>query len=184
MLNEAQDLEIYEVPAGTDLKADASRSFWSNAKWRTLFSLIETRGYLPITELAKAVGLTVNDAVAALEAMELLGFVKKSERGYEQTRAYMRRYRHDFLTNYDIISDYLLSASQVNNRMLETMSDDNHRTRSLIYNSNKQLIAELYSNIDRAIEEFKIKSENQKDRWDGVYALSVALIEMTKELKS
>lgn len=184
MLRDVQDMEIYEVPAGTDLRADASRSFWSNAKWRTLFSLLEAKGHLPITELARAVGLTVNDAVTALEAMELLKLVERTSKGFAQTKSYMRRYRHDFLSNYDIISDYLLSSSQVNNRMLETINDDNHRTRSLIYNSNKELIAELYSNIDRAIEEFKIKSETQKDKWDGVYALSVALIEMTKELKS
>lgn len=184
MLNEAQDIQdIYEVPAGTDHRLDASRSFWSNAKWRTLFCLLESKGHLPISELAKTVGLTVNDAVAALEATELLGLVKKSEKGYVQTKSYMRRFRSDFLTKFDIISDYLLSSAQVNNRMLETITDENHRTRSLIYNSNKELVAELYANIDNAIENFKKKSEMNKSTWDGVYALSVALIEMTKEQK-
>lgn len=183
MLEAINDTDILEIPKGTDLVSDASRSFWSNAKWRTLFCMLEGKGHFPISELAKSVGLTVADTVAALEGLELIGLINKSARGYEQTNSFIRRNRGDLRTHFEIISDFLLSSSQINNRMLETITDENHRTHSLIYNSNKELVAQLYVDMKAAIDKFKRNSELQKSNWDGVYALSLALIEMTKEQK-
>jgi DNA-binding MarR family transcriptional regulator len=183
MLEMTKQADILEIPKGIDLVSDASRSFWSNAKWRTLFCLIETNGHLPITEMASCVGLTVTDTVAALEGLEKIDLINKSAKGYEQTHSFIRRNKSDFRSHFEIISDYLLSSSQINNRMLETVTDENHKTHSLIYNSNKALVAELHADLRSAIDKFKMKSEQQKNKWDGVYALSLALIEMTKEQK-
>lgn len=178
MLYEGQD--VVEIPVGTDYKADAIRNFWSNAKWRTLHCLIENKANLPISEMSKMVGLSVSDVVTALESLELCGLVKKSEAGYVQTQQSIQRFRSDLGHHVDIISDYLLSSSQINNRMLETISDESHITRSVIYNSNRELVDELYAKIDQAITEFKNKSDQARDEWDGVYAMQLALIEMSK----
>lgn len=176
-----ESIDFLTVPAGTDFRKEAEKNFWSNLKWHSLFCLLEHKGHLPISELAKKVGLNVNQAVLALESMEIIGLIKKTNSGYAQVNDYFNRVS-DKKNHVDIMTQFVLSSSQVNNRILETVtSSELHKTKCITYNSNKALAAELFSKIQMAIDEFKLKSNSAKESWDGIYNLSASLIEMTGE---
>lgn len=180
MLNDTH--EIIEVPAGTNIYADAEKNFWSNLKWHCLFCLLEHTGHLPISLLAQKSGLSIIEAVHALEAMEMLGFVKKTENGYTQVKDSFKRVSNGQAQHMEIIAQYVLSSAQVNNRILETIETGKHKTKCITYNSTKELADELYQKIQEAVNEFRVKSDALKPNWDGVYNLSASIIEMTGEV--
>ncbi len=179
MLSEANN--IIEVPAGTNVRADAEKNFWSNLKWHCLFCLLEQEGHLAISALAQKSGLSVVEAVRALESMEMLGAVKKTENGYAQVQDFFKRVGTTTSQHIEIISQYVLSSAQVNNRILETIETGKHKTKCITYNSTQELANELYEKIQKAVDEFKQKSDAAKPKWDGVYNLSASIIEMTSE---
>lgn len=174
-------LEVIDVPVGTNIVAEAEKDFWSHLKWQCLFCLLEQMGHLPISTLAKRSGLSIAEAVRALETMEIMNLVRKTDRGYEQTRDSYKRVGRDKSHHIEIISQYVLSCAQVNNRILETVSTGAHKTKTVTYNSTKELVDELYQKLQNAVDEFKAKSDAIKPRWDGVYNLSASIIELTGE---
>jgi hypothetical protein len=113
--------------------------------------------------------------------MEALGMIKKSSRGYEQCRDSVTRIARTVQGRMEVISQFVLSTNQVNNRILETLSID-HKTKCLTYNSNKKLVNELFEKIQAAVDEFRVQSDASSEAWDGVYNLSASLIKMTEEL--
>lgn len=169
-----------QVPEGTDLIKEANKNFWSNIKYHSLFCLIETKGNLPITELAQKVGLSVDETVRALESMEIIGKIKKSSNGYIQVESHATR-TPTARTHKEIMSQFVLSQMQVSSRILETLNHENQVTRCITYNSNQALVKELYEKISKAVVEFKEKSDNAKETWDGVYNFSTSIIQMTTE---
>lgn len=173
---------LVQVPQGTDLHKEATKNFWSNIKYHSLFCLIEVNGHLAISELARRVGLTIDETVHALESMELIGKIKKTSDGYVQIESHATRIPTN-RTHKEIMSQFVLSQMQVSSRILETLENENQITRCITYNSNQALVKELYSKINKAIEEFKEKSDNSKQSWDGVYNLSTSLIQMTSGAK-
>lgn len=170
---------VFEVPKGTDYRADAEKNMWSNVKWRTLFSLIDKHGNSSVTVLSKMVGLSPGEALIALESMEILEMIKRTPEGYVQTKKQFKRTVTSQKVKADIIEDFVLSNDQVINRLVETSGHERHKTRSVIYNSNYDILTKFYEKIDKAIEEFKHESNNARESWDGVYSISMALVNMT-----
>lgn len=172
----------YTIPAGIDLKATAEKNMWSNIKWRALFCLIEHNGSMPISEMSNRLSLSAKDTIQALEEMELLGLIQKDKNGYAQKTTNYSRSPIDRRVADEIISDFILSNDQVTNRLIEMRDSERHKTRSVIYNSNQALVDELYKNIDLAIQQFKEKSDVLQ-KYDGVFALSCAIVDVVGELK-
>lgn len=177
-----ENMEIpIEVPRGTDLIAEASSKFWSNLKWRALFCLLEHKKDASISQLAAALDMPLDQAVVAIESLIRLGMVTATQNGYEQTKNFFVRSPDDRKTQEQIVKDFVLSNTQINNRILETASQQGHLTKSLSYNSNQKNVNKLYESFQKAIDEFKKESDNSES--DGVYVISNALIKMTGDLK-
>lgn len=172
-----------EIPRGTDKLLDAEKNMWSNMRWRTLFCLLEAKGHLPISELAQTAGLSSMEAIKALESMELLGMIRKTEKGFAQIKTHFKSFAAVPNTRPEIISNFVLSADQALNRLVEQVDSERHKTRSLVYNSSHKAVENLYEKIDKALEEFKVESDNAKNEWDGVFAFSLAIVDVTGGLK-
>lgn len=172
--------EWIEIPRGADRQADAEKAYFSNLKWQALFGLLEKKTDLSISEMAKKINLSIGECVLALESMEVMGIIKKTDQGYQQKGSFVKRVGKSSEDKIDIMSQYVLSSAQANNRILETAGAACHKTLSLTYNSNKNLVNELIENIHKALDEFKKKSDSQSDRWDNVYNLSYSIIDMTE----
>lgn len=173
------DTEL-NIPKGTDLNREANDKIWSNINWMSTFCLIEKNGSLPITEISKLIGISNNEVLHILEGLEKIGAIRRNLKGYEQTTTLLKRNK-SFKNKQEILEDFVISSEQVVNRILETSSSDKHQTRSIVYNSSSHVVKKLYEKIQNAIEEFKIESDNSKESWDGVYALSIALADLTSK---
>ncbi len=167
-----------EIPRGVDRLAEAEKAFFSNLKWQVLFCLLEKNSSLTISDMARKAGLSIQDVVLALESMELMQIVKRTDMGYVQKGAFVKRISSNLSDRVEIMSQYVLSSAQANNRILETATSLQHRTHSLTYNSSKTLVNELVENINKALAEFKRKSDSQPELWDNVYNLSYSIVEM------
>lgn len=170
--------EWIDIPRGVDRLAEAEKAFFSNLKWQVLFCLLEKNGHLSISDMSRKAGLSIHDVVLALESMELMKIITKTEQGYVQKGAFVKRIGSNLSDRIEIMSQYVLSSAQANNRILETATSAQHKTHSLTYNSNKTLIGELVESINKALEEFKRKSDSQAESWDNVYNLSYSVVEM------
>lgn len=168
-------LETISIPAGTDIKRDSHRRFWSDMAWRTIHCIVGEKGNMSISQIASAADTTVDDAVAALEAMEMIGLIQRTENGYKTlVPSWTRDYSKERIA---AIKDFAVSTHQVVNRLLENPDQPQNYTRRILYNSNEELLSELVSDINAAVEKFKQKSDTCKP--DGVYAFSVAITPMT-----
>lgn len=179
-MNENSAVQL--IPMGADPVRDAKRHFWADIKWRTLHCLIETSGESPISDLARKASLPIDETVRALEAMELMGVIKKTEKGYVQIKSYFTR---DVVTKHDVadeLSDFFNVSHQITNRILESTDPETVFTKRILYTSNKAVAEQLQRDIIEAIEKFKANSEQVKGKWDGIYAISVALTPMTEEV--
>ncbi len=169
--------DTMDIPTGFDRVAEAKKYFFSNLRWHVLFCLLEKRGSLTISEMARKTGMDVSETVRALEAMELLGFIARGESGYVQQKSFVK----NTVNKNEIMSQYVLTSAQANNRILETAGSLTHKTLTLTYNSNRKLVDELLANIGQVIEEFKRKSDLIPEKWDNIYNLSYSLAEMIEE---
>jgi hypothetical protein len=177
-----EDMSVIEVPAGTDYRRDAEKNFWTNLQWQTLFCLLESQTTEPLSRLAALSGLENGEALRAVECMELLGFVKRTGHGVTQIDESFVRLPYSKSDRVRIAEQYVHSSNQVANRILETAETGEHLTKCLTYNSNRELVTELYANIQNAINDFKKKSDAAKGAWDGVYNLSASLVKMSGEV--
>lgn len=176
-MNISVSTEAIDIPRGIDRDAEAKRTFFSSLRWHVLFCLLEKRGSLTISEMARKTGMDISETVQALETMEFLGLISKSDLGYQQQTTFIKNQ----LDKREITSQYVLTSSQANNRILETAGSLNHKTLTLTYNSHRSLVNELIENISKVIEEFKRKSDLVPEKWDNVYNLSYSLAEMIEE---
>ncbi len=180
-MNESSSAVIL-IPRGADPQRDAYRNFWANIHWRTLHCLIETSGHLAISELARKASLSIDETVRALEAMEILGFIQKTDKGYKQLVSYYKRETNSKTEQMDMLADYFVVSHQITNKILGSEDPDGVFTKRVLYTSSAKVVDELAKDINEAVEKFKKNSEQTKETWDGVYAISVALTPMTKEV--
>jgi len=171
-------LDIVTIPMGQDRHKEAARNFWSDVNWRTIHCIVGQNSALSISEIARATALTVEEAVAALEGMQTIGLVQRTEQGYKIVIDSVRRAYSNRSEREEKVRDFAVATHQVINRLLENPEDEKNYTRRVVYNSNLPLVQELISSINKAIDLFKEKSE--KAIPDGVYALSAAMTPMTK----
>lgn len=173
--------ETLEIPSGHDALREANKGIWNNIRWRVLFCVLEKHGDKSITELARLAKMTVEDTVIALESYELLGYIKKTPQGYTQITNSILRVPNTESLKVEVLQDYLFPNMQVINEMLQNPKDENHFSKSLVYNSNSKYFNELKEKITAAVTEFKEKSNSScPSTWDGVYTLSAVMTQLSK----
>ncbi len=164
---------------GADVEVESNRNFWANLKWQALFCLLELHGDKPLSELGKIAKLSNAETLIAIESMELIGLVKKSDSKYVQNKNYYRRTVEFNAPPEEVISDFVLFNDQAINMLMGRAEAGRNLTKSLIYNSNQTLIKELFAGFEALISEFRKKSDKAPETWDGVYVVSGAFIDAT-----
>ncbi len=171
-------LETITIPAGQDTTKEATRMFWSDIYWRTIHCIIDEKNDMSITDIAKAASLTIEETVVALEGMCRIGLLQRTDIGFKTCVHSIKRAYSNLSEREDKVRDFAIATHQVINKLLENPENPSNFTRRVIYNSNSQLMNELISSINTAIDEFKKKSELSQP--DGVYAITAAVTPMTQ----
>lgn len=154
--------------------------FWCNLQWRALFCLLETDNHKSVGEMAAKVGMSETEAQTALECMMQEGLVKHENGKYASTietavRSQLNRGREE------IVDDFINIIDQITNCLMERSASDTQMTRTLLFNSNAKIVKKLQQRIQQVLEEFKMESSQaDKESYDGVYAFSGVIIDVTK----
>lgn len=170
-----------EIPAGTNKLESARIFFWTNIRCRILFCILEVHGNKSISELSQLAKMNIEDTVFSLEALETLGYIKKTSTGYVQLTNKIVRLQNSEPAKTMALNEFLIPNLQIINEMLVSPQDPSHYLKCLVYNSKSELVQEFQQKIAEAIVIFKEKSEAcDPNTWDGVYSFSAVMNQSAK----
>lgn len=170
MLCDLKDEHYLDIPKGRDVTKENIENFWSDLSWRTLHCLIELKGELfAISDFAEFVGISVAEIVRALEGMESIGLIEKTDKGYKTRKANVKMlYPPGELSRE--IQDLAMASHQITDKFVETSAKKPGIIKSVVYTSTADSVNKLNRNILKCIEDFKKESDQGKS--DGVYSIS------------
>lgn len=170
-----------EIPSGTNKFESARNYFWTNIRCRVLFCILEVHGDKSISELSQVAKMNIEETVFSLEALETLGFIKKTPTGYAQLTNKVVRLQNSESAKTMVLNEFLIPNLQIINEMLMNPQDPTHYLKCLVYNSKSEFVLELQQKIAEALMTFKEKSDAcDPNTWDGVYSFSAVMNQSAK----
>jgi hypothetical protein len=169
------------LQAGSDTQHigfnDAREAFQRNSNWWTVFATFDLPDFTasPLWISGKT-GLPVEEVVEALEGLSVLGYLKK------ENGSFMPMKDREFLkfdwsgkSKAEIIDEHAVVSQQILNDMHpNTTVAFDHRFLA----GNKELIIELYKDIQAAFDKAFEKSQQQRASNDAIFKVTFTAVDV------
>ena len=126
-----------------------------------------------IKDMSESLRFSVKDSVHAIETLEKLGILRKTELGYRKVLKYIF-YPHQGHNSRKSLEDHMIISLQILNRMKKNSKEKNFYRSSFVA-TNENLVQELTQNIDDLLRNFLMASE--KAEKNSILALSISGVE-------
>ena len=155
---------------------DALDNFQGNVVWRAAHALLDHQDFdsSPLW-ISKSLGITVEEAVEALEGLRVLGLVAKTENGYEKRKIQFLVPEERTKLDSQIKSHVNLSQQLLNRLNKETKS----RYQEGFVASNKDIVLEFDRKIREAFYDMLDKSTEKSK--DGIYGFSMTIVDLLNQ---
>jgi hypothetical protein len=162
---------------------DARASFQRNTDWWTVFACFDLPDFnqSPLW-ISKKTGVSVEEVVEALEGLSVLGLLTRENGTFAPSKG-REFFLYDFSgkSKKQVIEDHSIVTQQILNDM---RMDGTFAIEHCSLAANKEIISELYSDMKAAIVKAFQKSQEMKNRNDGVYRIAFTAVDAIRTKSS
>lgn len=162
--------------------ADAFENFRRNTDWWLVFGSFDLPNSVATSLwIANKLSISVEAATEALEGLVVLGYLKRSDKGYEKIKSYLEVPYND-LTKAKRIEDHALISRQILNHLNE---HSRGALRFATFAANLDIIAEMYEKIHQAINDADEKARKlDPSQIDNIYTMTFTAVDtVSKDTK-
>lgn len=159
--------------------AEAKEVFQRNTKWWTVFAAFDLCDFNPSPLwISKKTGVSVEEVVEALEGLTVLGYLKKENGSFNPVKGKeFSKFDWSGKTKGDIIDEHAVVSQQILNEMhVDTTIAYDHRFLA----GNKDIIVELYKDIQAAFDKAFMKAQENKSANDAIYNITFTGVDVIK----
>lgn len=159
--------------------SDAQEAFQLNSNWWTVFALFDLPDFTPSALwISKKTGIRVEEVVEALEGLVVLGFLKKENGTFSPVKGKeFLKFDWSKKTKTEIIDEHAIVSQQILNQMhANTTVAFDHRFLA----GNKEIIVELYKDIQEAFNKAFEKSQKMKAANDAIFKITFTAVDVLK----
>ena len=163
----------------TELKQhqELQKKYTANWLWRTLAALVDTEGFDPsLSQLAKQMGVPVNEVVEAFEGLEKLGIIRRTAEGYVRILKFVYFSDRD-LDPSQVLADHVLISTQILGRLDPLNPELNSFYRTGFVASNSRAVRKFCGQLEELMKAFLAESADEVA--DGVYGFSFSSVEVS-----
>lgn len=181
MQPESPDLLNLQAGNGTEQFGftDARESFQRNSNWWTVFATFDLPDFNPSALwISKKTHLAVEEVVEALEGLTVLGYLKKENGSFVPMKGKeFLKFDWGGKTKAEIIDEHAVVSQQVLNHMhANTTVAFDHRFLA----GDKNVIIELYKDIQAAFDKAFQKSQENKATNDAIFKITFTAVDVLK----
>lgn len=158
---------------------EAKEAFQRNSNWWTVFAAFDLPDFNPSTLwLAKKTNLSVEEVVDALEGLTVLGYLQKENGAFEPVKGKeFLKFDWSNKSKAEIIDEHAIVSQQILNHMHpDTTVAFDHRFIA----GNKEIILDLYKDIQAAFDRAFAKSQENKTANDAIFKITFTGVDVLK----
>ena len=151
--------------------------FHGNWIWRATHALIDHQDFNGSASwISQKLGVTVAEAVEALEGLEYLGLMQRTDGGWTSKEAnFFQVPSHDLRVK--MLKDHRIITEQVLNKMV---AGNYQGYRTDFTASSEKLIKELCVEFWEKLDKFRVDSDVEK-KLDGVYGITFSAVQLSQK---
>ena len=160
-------------------KKDLQRKYTGNWVWRAVSAFIDLDGEKSrsLTKMAEMLSAPLAEVVEAVEGLEELGIIQRTEQGYRKILKYVY-FSDRELEPQSLLQDHVLISTQVLHRLHPTDPTKKSFYRTGFVASTESLVKEFCIKMEFLMKEF-IESSN-KAKPDRVVAFSFSNVKLSR----
>lgn len=163
----------------TDEKRLLQKEYTGNWVVRAVSALLDTENFNAAPKwVAQKLDISLDEAVSALDTLEKLGIIRRTEAGYEKVLKYVYFSDRD-LDPMAVLADHALISTQIMGRLDPSNPTVGSFYRTGFVASDRKRMKEFFLKLEQLMKEFLVESNGATN--EDVYAFTLSGVCLTQE---